>query len=83
VLVLRNVLITTGLGLWNILVSTSARADGARSDSDNSLGRDYVSRLSSGGAIAAGRFREFGSRERAMTVSARLCSLGSVLGVVS
>jgi len=55
----------------HLLGSTSARADGARSDSDNLLRRDDFWRLSSGGAIATGKFREFGSGGRAMTVSAR------------
>jgi len=63
--------------LLDLLGSTSDRADGAWSDSDNSLKRDDFWRLSRGGAIAAGRFREFGSGGRAMTVSAWLRFVGS------
>ena len=51
--------------------------DGAQSDSDNLLRRDDFWRLSSGGAIDAGRCWELGSRGRAMTVLARLHSFGS------
>jgi len=57
--------------------STTARADGAQSDSDNLLRRDDFWHLSSGGAIAASRFWEFGSGGRAMTVLAWLRFFGS------
>ena len=75
---LRNVLITTGLGcgrFWSaldLLGSTSAPAVGTWSDSDDLLKRDDYWRSSSGGAIAAGRFLEFGSGGHPMTVSAQL-----------
>ena len=52
--------------------SGSTWVDGARSDSDNLLRRNDFWRLSSGGAIAPAGFQEFGSRGRAMTVSAPL-----------
>jgi len=65
-----------------MLGSTSARADGAWSDSDNGLRRDDFWHLSSGGAIAAGRFRESGSGGSAMTVSAQLRFSGSGILVV-
>ena len=51
--------------------------DGAWSDSDNYFRRDDFWHLSSDGAIAAGRFREFGNGGSAMTVSARLHFIGS------
>ena len=52
--------------------SSSARVNGAQSDSDNMLRRIDFWRLSSGGAIAPAGFREFGSRGRAIIVLARL-----------
>jgi len=61
----------------DLLGSTSAKVDGAWSDSENLLRRDEFSHLSSGGAIATGTFREFGSGGRAMTVSAQLHFFGS------
>jgi len=60
-----------------LLGSTSAQEDCALSDSDDLLRRDECWRVSSGGAIAAGRFREFGSGGGAQTVSARLHFFGS------
>jgi hypothetical protein len=73
-------LLVLGCGIFwsplDLLGSTSAWADGSWSDSDNLLRRDDMWHLSSGGAIAPGRFQEFGSRGRAMTVSAQLQFFG-------
>jgi len=55
----------------------NAWADGARSDSDDLLRRADFWRLSTGGAIDPGGFWEFGSRGRAITVSARLRFFGN------
>ena len=61
----------------DLLGSTSAWADGARSDLDKLFRSDDFQRLSGGGAIVVGRFREFKSGGHAMTVSARLRFFGS------
>jgi len=55
----------------------STCADGARSDLDGLLKRADFWRLSSGGAIDPGGFRGFGSRGRAITVSAWLRFFGN------
>ena len=74
-------LLALGCGIFrsplDLLGSTSAREDGALSDSNNLLRRDDFCRFSNGGAIAAGRFREYGSRGHAMIVLALLCFFGS------
>jgi len=74
-------LLALGCGIFwsplDLLESTSAQADGAQSESHNLLRRDDFSHLTSGGAIAAGRFQVFGRGGRPMTVLTRLRSFGS------
>jgi len=59
------------------LGSSSDWADGEQSDFENLLRRVDYQRLSCGGAISPGGFREFGSGGHAMWVSVQLYSSGS------